>query len=277
LTIGQITLSSVSCTGTAGQFSCSSASVTLNSAIRTSAGPLTGTATGIAANTTYYVVAGGTATTTFQLSATPGGTPITTTAGSVTGLTFTRVIVSATFASTTPNPFLGTSKVTIAGVTMPGFTNGTYLSTGVTGTTGVSFGAYATGTATVQGTVAVINATNVGSAYRIRAFPNATNMYSTTRVVLVDHQVTAQIVKADTITLQQGTASTNHLVLDSAKATFTNPVVLPSYTSAALRGITGAAGWMASVSDSATTANRIAYWSTTATAGWRYMKDDSAV
>ena len=79
-------LAGVAVTGTAGQFSCTA---TTNIAVGQTvvvAGTLTGTATGIAAGT-YYVIATNT-TSTFTLSAKLGGSAITTTAGTTTGLTF---------------------------------------------------------------------------------------------------------------------------------------------------------------------------------------------
>ena len=51
----------------------------------------TGTITGYTNPTTYYVIDNGTGNTTFILSATPGGSAITTTAGTLTGLTFTPI------------------------------------------------------------------------------------------------------------------------------------------------------------------------------------------
>ena len=88
--IDQGTIPSVQCTGTAGQFSCGTFQ-TIAVANRTVVvtGTLTGTATisGYSNPSTYYILSGST-TTSFQLSATRGGSPITTTAGTTTGLTF---------------------------------------------------------------------------------------------------------------------------------------------------------------------------------------------
>jgi hypothetical protein len=83
----QQTLSSVAVTGTAGQCSCTATTTTLvaGQAVVVS-GTLTGTETGITAGT-YYVI-GTPTSTTFQLSATPGGAGVTTTAGTTVGLTF---------------------------------------------------------------------------------------------------------------------------------------------------------------------------------------------
>ena len=81
-------LSGVNITSTTGDFSCASATLVLGNAI-TISGTLTGTGTitGYSTPTTYYIIH--CSSTSFTLSATPGGAPITTTAGTVLGLTFT--------------------------------------------------------------------------------------------------------------------------------------------------------------------------------------------
>ncbi len=96
------TLSTVSCTGSAGQFSCASTTLALGQAIVIT-GALAGTATISQYYTgkTYYVIATN-GTTTFTLSEASGGSAITTTSGSITGLSFTtghRVVLD-TGAST---------------------------------------------------------------------------------------------------------------------------------------------------------------------------------
>lgn len=83
------TLSTVACTGSAGQFSCSSTTLALNQAIVIT-GALAGSATISQYYTgkTYYIIATN-GTTTFTLSESVGGSALTTTSGSVTGLSFT--------------------------------------------------------------------------------------------------------------------------------------------------------------------------------------------
>jgi hypothetical protein len=85
-------ISNVSCTGTAGQFSCSSSpGLAAGNAVAIT-GNLTGTATGITSASTnipeIYFIIGSPTNTSFQLSRTTNGPPITTTAGTTTGLTF---------------------------------------------------------------------------------------------------------------------------------------------------------------------------------------------
>ncbi len=86
-------LSSVVITDTTGDFSCTaSATMLAIGQTITISGILSGTGsiTGYSNPTTYYIIATN-GTTTFQLSTTSGGSPITTTAGTTTGWTFTTV------------------------------------------------------------------------------------------------------------------------------------------------------------------------------------------
>jgi hypothetical protein len=90
-TIPTITLSGVTITGTAGQFGCTAASETLVVGQPvTISGTFggTGSITGYADPTTYYIVATN-GSSTFTLSTTVGGGGVTTTAGTPTGLTYT--------------------------------------------------------------------------------------------------------------------------------------------------------------------------------------------
>ena len=85
------TLSGVAITGTAGQFSCTASTVALvigQSIVISGTFGGTGSITGYANPTTYYIVATN-GSTTFTLSTTAGGSGVTTTAGTPTGLTYT--------------------------------------------------------------------------------------------------------------------------------------------------------------------------------------------
>ena len=92
VTFSGMTLSSVAITGTAGQFSCAATTLSVGLGIQVS-GTLsgTGTITGYTDPKIYYIIATN-GTTTFTLSATSGGSAITTTAGTTAGLTFTRTV-----------------------------------------------------------------------------------------------------------------------------------------------------------------------------------------
>jgi hypothetical protein len=84
------TLSGVTITGTAGQFSCTASTLAVNDPIVIS-GTFggTGSITGYTNPKTYYIIATN-GTTTFTLSTSIGGSAITTTAGTPTGLTYTK-------------------------------------------------------------------------------------------------------------------------------------------------------------------------------------------
>ena len=81
-------LNAVAVTGIAGQCSCTSTTGLFVGQTVTVSGTSTGTATGITSGVTYYIIATNYATT-FTLSASSGGSAITTTAGTTTGLVFT--------------------------------------------------------------------------------------------------------------------------------------------------------------------------------------------
>ena len=81
-------LSTVSVTGTGGQILCAFTNGLFVGQSVTVSGTLTGTATGLVSGVTYYIIATNN-TTTFTLSLTPGGSAITTTAGTTNGLVFT--------------------------------------------------------------------------------------------------------------------------------------------------------------------------------------------
>jgi hypothetical protein len=98
--------SGVSITGTAGQFSCSSTTLIVGQAITiTGTYGGTGTIPSYSSGKTYYIIATN-GTTTFTLSDTLGGTAITTTVGTPTGLTYSVAGDTIVF-SLTGTPALG--------------------------------------------------------------------------------------------------------------------------------------------------------------------------
>ena len=101
-TTATTTLSGVTITGTAGEFSCSSSAVPLSvGQALTISGTFggTGSISGYSNPTTYYIVATN-GSTTFTLSTTKGGTGVTTTAGTPTGLTYTvSIFIPYSFTS----------------------------------------------------------------------------------------------------------------------------------------------------------------------------------
>lgn len=263
-------------------------------------GTLTGTMTfpGYVSGNIYYVIAGANPTTTFTLSAVHDGTPIATTAGTTTGLTFTRHRSIITFAAQTFAPFGFGSKVTVAGITPTGY-NGTHRAVFGTTTT-VGYGNYQTGTTqTVAGTVSIYNVTAGGTGFRVRGFPDNASYNNTNRINFINHNVAACTYRSDSFTWQGGKNTFNYMVLNAAgatfntggitikdlagtntymtldifKAQFNKPVAVPAYTAVALRAITGAVGYTACVSDNQ---GKLAYWNTTS-AAWCYVATDAAV
>ena len=109
------TLANVLITGTAGQFSCNNQVLT-NGASVVISGTLggTGSITGYANPTTYYIIATN-GSTTFQLSATYNGPAIVTTAGTPTGLTYTLGTGSGLSATMTLLSQPGTSIASFSG------------------------------------------------------------------------------------------------------------------------------------------------------------------
>lgn len=123
-----ITLSGVQITGTAGQFSCAAASQPLvveQSIVISGTLGGTGTISGYADPTTYYIIATN-GSTTFTLSTSLGGAAVTTTAGTPTGLTYTasvdRVTVSSTAGFAVNDPIIFTNMV-VAGSNVTTFGN----------------------------------------------------------------------------------------------------------------------------------------------------------
>jgi hypothetical protein len=134
-------LSTVTITGTSGQFACAATTLAIGQRVDIS-GTFggTGSITGYVNPSTYYIVATNGATT-FQLSTVPGGTPVVTTAGTPTGLTYT-VVAPAIIGYSNPTTYYvktanGTSTFTLSATlggpaitTVPGIVTGlTFLYT----------------------------------------------------------------------------------------------------------------------------------------------------
>ncbi len=137
-------LSTVSITGTAGQFQCATGIISGSSvgqAVKVT-GTISGSATisGYASGNIYYII--GTPTdTTFTLSSTFGGSAITTTAGTTTGLTFTLLrtvtfgteggasVVKSGDGASFPSPFVlsNTSEKVVEAWTYDGSTSKVFL------------------------------------------------------------------------------------------------------------------------------------------------------
>lgn len=274
-----VTMTSIVITGTKGQFSCASTTLGIGQAVQiTGTFGGTGSISGYASGNIYYIIATN-GSTTFTLSDTKNGNPITTTTGTPSGITVTRNIVTFTYTALSAAPFSANALIQVSGIT--GLTDGTYVVVS-SSTTQTIIGAVTT-SVSLGGTplLSIRDVTATGTGFRIRGFATATKLTAANRINFIDISAATSTHRSDTFTFQQGSSTTNHLVLDTSKATFTKPVVFPAYTVANLTGasptLVGAVGWQVAVSDSPTYAGRMAYWSTTATAGWRYIDDNTAV
>ena len=273
-------LASVTVTGTKGQIGFTSFSSPAVGMAIVVTGTNTGTSTGISAGNYYMVAVSG--TTACTLSATPGGVPITTTAGTTTGLTFTRQFITVGYSAQSNIPFGLNAKVAVANIT--NVTAGTYMAIGTSTTTSLVLGAISTGAPTLPGTQS-LSATTVTAAatgFRARAYPATTPMNSGNRLELIDHKASAATYRADTFIVSggaYGNTSTARLTVDSAKITAALPIQFPSYTAAAANAITGALGQQIAISNSASGGNpngMMAFWDTT-NVRWSYIHDNSAV
>jgi len=274
-----VTMTSIVITGAKGQFSCASTTLGIGQAVQiTGTFGGTGSISGYVSGNIYYVIATN-GSTTFTLSDTKNGNPITTTAGTPSGLTVTRNIVTFTYTALSAAPFSANALIQVSGIT--GLTDGSYVVVSSNTTTTI-IGAVTT-SVSLGGTplLSIRDVTATGTGFRIRGFATATKLTAANRINFIDISAATSTHRSDTFTFQQGSSTTNHLVLDTSKATFTKPVVFPAYTVANLTGasptLVGAVGWQVAVSDSPTYAGRMAYWCTTATAGWRYIDDNTAV
>lgn len=145
-------------------------------------GTLTGTATGISTNRTYYIIDTNQVSY-FQLSATPGGTALTTGAGTTTGLVFkvlpsTGITTNTTYYVITTN---GTTTFTLSS-TLGGESISTQYVASYTNYPGLTF-AGPVGTGISSSTTYYITATNNTSTFSLSATPGGaviSNTYGAT-------------------------------------------------------------------------------------------------
>lgn len=194
-------ISSPSVTGTRGQISFTSTTPSVGQAVRVT-GTLTGTATGIVSGQDYYIIVTN-GSTTATLSATPGGSPITTTAGTLTGLTLTRCSVTFTMTGLTNVPFGRGAKVAVSGIT--NVTNGTYPVWGTPTATSMSIGIPHSVAPTVAGSQTFSCLTTYqGAGFRIRTYPTTTPANLQNRLEMLDMTPAAATIRSNTITLNTG-------------------------------------------------------------------------
>jgi hypothetical protein len=109
------------------------------------------------------------------------------------------------------------------------------------------------------------NVANVGAAN-----VNSGNLISTGQVVSTGNVTGGNIITGAQVVATGDITGANVIV--SAGGFVKNPV----YTISTLTAITGQVGWVAVVSDSATTNGMLAFWDTT-NSRWSYVLDNSAV
>lgn len=159
-----VALTGVAVTGTAGQCSCTATNGLYIGQRVVVSGTLTGTATGITTGYTYYIIDTD-GTSVFTLSATQGGTAITTTAGTTTGLVFTVELFTGVFSGTTYyiTATNGTSTFTLSATE-----NGPALVTAANAVTGLTF-SVPKSTGLTSGTTYYIIATNFSTTFTLSA------------------------------------------------------------------------------------------------------------
>ncbi len=165
-TLTPTSLTNVQVTGTAGECSCDAVNGIYVGMPIVVSGTLTGTATGITSGTTYYVI-GTPTTTTFQLSASPGGSGITTTAGTTTGLVFNAPLQTGIVSGTTYFIITTNGSTTFTLSASPG---GAALTTVVNSLAGLTF-TVPLNIGLTTGQTYYIIATNNSSTFTLSATP----------------------------------------------------------------------------------------------------------
>jgi hypothetical protein len=219
-----VALSSVAVTGTAGQCSCTATSGLYVGQAVVVSGTLSGSATGISTGLTYYIIATD-GTSTFTLSATSGGTAITTTAGTTTGLVFTvqqftGVTSGKTYYITATN---GTSTFTLSASV-----GGPSLTTATNSVSGLVF-SVPKDTGLVSGTTYYIIATNYSTTFTLSATSGGsaitTIVNSTTGLVFTLGSYTKVVLSAAATTTGNSTLTFNNNVAVSGGVVTLHPYI----------------------------------------------------
>ena len=219
-----VALSGVAVTGTAGQCSCTATSGLFIGQAVVVSGTLSGSATGISTGLTYYIIATD-GTTTFTLSATSGGTAITTTAGTTTGLVFTvqqftGVTSGRTYYVTATN---GTSTFTLSESV-----GGSSLVTATNSVSGLVF-SVPKATGLTSGTTYYIIATNYTTTFTLSATSGGsaitTIVNSTTGLIFTLGSYTKVVLSAAATTTGNSTLTFNNNVSVSGGVVSLHPYV----------------------------------------------------
>jgi hypothetical protein len=219
-----VALSGVAVTGTAGQCSCTATNGLYVGQAVVVSGTLSGSATGISTGLTYYIIATD-GTTTFTLSATSGGTAITTTAGTTTGLVFTvkqftGVTSGTTYYITATN---GTSTFTLSASV-----GGPSLVTATNSVSGLVF-SVPKATGLTSGTTYYIIATNYTTTFTLSATSGGsaitTIVNSTTGLVFTLGSYTKVVISNAATTSGNSTLTFNNNVSVSGGVVSLHPYV----------------------------------------------------
>ena len=219
-----VALAGVAVTGTAGQCSCTATTGLFVGQAVVVSGTLTGTATGISSGLTYYVIATD-GTQTFTLSATSGGTAITTTAGTTTGLVFTvrqftGVTSGTTYYITATN---GTSTFTLSDLI-----GGPSLTTATNSVSGLVF-SVPKNTGLTSGTTYYIIATNYSTTFTLSATSGGsaitTIVNSTTGLVFTLGSYTKVVLSNNATATGNSTLTFNNNVAVSGGVVSLHPYV----------------------------------------------------
>jgi hypothetical protein len=230
-TVATTALSSVAVTGTAGQCSCTAVSGLYIGQPVLVTGTLTGTATGIVSNRIYYIIDTD-GTTTFTLSATYGGSAVTTTAGTTTGLTFTVTLLTGVAPSKTYYVIATNGTTTF---TLSETLNGSAINTTVNSISGLTFSG-PVGTGLVSGRSYYIIATNGTSSFTLSSTlggAQLTGVYGAT-TGLTFTLSTYSGVTTNTTYYIKGTPTSTSFVLSST----VGGAAITTVTGASLSGLT---------------------------------------
>jgi len=161
-----------------------------------------------------------------------------TTAGTTTGLSFSRALITVTYAAQTVAPYGLNAKVAVSGIT--GVTDGTYMAIGTSTTTQVLLGTYTTAVSLgATPLLSIRNVTAAGTGYRIRGFAANTVMNSVNRFNFIDHTAAVATYKSDIIAQQSVTPATFVLGTSSISGTILTVGTLTSGTFASGSFLTG--------------------------------------
>jgi hypothetical protein len=248
-TLAATTIATVAVTGTAGQCSISpsltNGGIYIGMPIKVS-GTLTGTETGINTNTTYYVIATDGAST-FTLSATRGGSAITTTAGTTVGLVFSAVFFTGITSATT---YYIIATNTTSTFTLSASLNGQAIDTAVASVSGLTFYGV-NGVGLVPGFTYYIIATNGTSTFTLSSTLNGTALTGTYGS-LTGITLTATPYSGVT------TGTTYYIITTNGTSTFTLSATLGG--SAITTVVTGLSGLTFTVANSIGLTAGVAYY-----------------